>query len=453
MRRIKRLISILVLMILIVGNAIGCSGKDKKDSKNTLVVYSLYNDRTVADLINSYRNKNIKIEYKIGITESEDGRSSTEEEAIKLLNTEMMSGNSPDIIILDNLNTDNYVKKDLLDDIKDVISKNKEDIFENVFKLYDTDGKIYSFPLRMDIPIISGKELDTNIKDLKSLEEAVINSNNGKLFDVYTSKEMAALLYNSCEKSWINDDNSINEDKLKEFLECSKSIYQVVSKRISDEDRSAHDIEINSYNKIFDKDGYVKEYYLTSSDNYYDNFIGDSSKFAIGTINSYRSKVVLESINSKYNVQYSSWEGQNGVFFLPKLEVGICSNSKNKKNAKELIEYVLFNEDSQYELSGISTNKNICLNSLKYFTEETLGTMSVTDHNNVQYELSLAAIDESKINEFISSVDKLQLSSKVSYSMYDKVIDYMSDYIDNKSPIDKTLKNIKDKLELYLQEK
>ena len=305
----------------------------------------------------------------------------------------------------------------------------------------------------MDIPIISGKELDPNIKDLKSLEEAVINCGNGKLFDVYSSKEMVALLYNSCEKSWIKDGNSINEDKLKEFLESVKKIYDVVSKGISDEDRSAHDVEINSYNKIFDKEGYIKDFYLTSEDSYYSNFIGNPSKFAIGTIDSYRSKIVLEGIKNRYNVQHSFWKGQNGAFFLPKFEVGICSNSKKKKEAQELIEYVLFNEDSQYELSGISTNKKVCINSFKYYTDETLGTMSVKDNNNVEYVLDLAAIDENKINEFISLVDELEVSSKVSYSMYDKIIDYMSDYIDNRSTIDKTIKSIKDKLELYLREK
>ena len=50
-------------------------------------------------------------------------------------------------------------------------------------------------------------------------------------------------------------------------------------------------------------------------------------------------------------------------------------------------------------------------------------------------------------------MDELEVSSKVSYSMYDKIIDYMSDYIDNRSTIDKTIKSIKDKLELYLREK
>ena len=112
-------------------NIIGCNEKNDKSLKNTLVVYSLYYDRTLSDLINSYENKHkeIKIEYKIGITESEEGASSTEEEAIKLLNTEMMSGNCPDIIVLDNLNTENYIKKNLLDDMKDIISKNEEDFF------------------------------------------------------------------------------------------------------------------------------------------------------------------------------------------------------------------------------------------------------------------------------------------------------------------------------------
>lgn len=67
-------------------------------------IYSLYENTSIRQYGARYQNDNphIVINYEVGITE---GSGQTENDAIKTLNTELMSSNGPDILILDNLSS------------------------------------------------------------------------------------------------------------------------------------------------------------------------------------------------------------------------------------------------------------------------------------------------------------------------------------------------------------
>lgn len=75
----------------------------------------------------------------------------TESDALRTLNTEIMAGKGPDIILLDGM-SESYLEQGLLEDISDVIEKyTKNDLlFENIIDAYtDKDGKVYSIPTRL----------------------------------------------------------------------------------------------------------------------------------------------------------------------------------------------------------------------------------------------------------------------------------------------------------------
>ena len=96
----------------------------KSEKKDEVKVYSLYENNLISQLVSKYNveNSNINIIYDIGIKE---GEKTTKSEAIEKLNNEILLGNGPEILILDDLPYDLYEEKGFLDDMEYVIKKSK----------------------------------------------------------------------------------------------------------------------------------------------------------------------------------------------------------------------------------------------------------------------------------------------------------------------------------------
>ena len=93
--------------------------KTKKDAPKEITIYGLYNTAMVENSIARYKKNHpeLNIKFKIGM----DSEKATVSDAIKTLNTEIVAGKGPDILILDGLPVDEYIEEDLLEDISDII--------------------------------------------------------------------------------------------------------------------------------------------------------------------------------------------------------------------------------------------------------------------------------------------------------------------------------------------
>lgn len=418
-----------------------------KNEKRTLTIYSLYEDRGIKQAISMYENKHkdIDINYEIGCMEL------SEEEALKTLNTELIAGNGPDIIIFDGIDSENYIEKDMLVDLGDIVLNN-DDLFENVVNEYNNEGHVYSFPLCINVPIIAGREIDSTIKDINSLEEYILNDNGERqLIEAYTAEEIIALFYRSNGNNFINEDKSINEENLKGFLEKCKEIYSKVEKTNPEEKKNKDKEEKDYLLNVISENQYVKDYYLNISDKYYTCLFEDYPTFAFGIIESIDSKMVLNAIDEKDNIKYNIWNGTEGSYFIPKFEVGVSKNG-NEAIAKEFINEILSDTKGEYDLLNISSNKEASINALSEITEDTLDQMDVVDNNGTTYSIDFKVLDNNKINEFINEISSLQSSAKVNNIIFDKVINEMASYVSGEKNIDDTINAIKNSLEIYLME-
>lgn len=418
-----------------------------KNEKRTLTIYSLYEDRGIKQAISMYENKHkdIDINYEIGCMEL------SEEEALKTLNTELIAGNGPDIIIFDGIDSENYIEKDMLVDLGDIVLNN-DDLFENVVNEYNNEGHVYSFPLCINVPIIAGREIDSTIKDINSLEEYILNDNGERqLIEAYTAEEIIALFYRSNGNNFINEDKSINEENLKGFLEKCKEIYSKVEKTNPEEKKNKDKEEKDYLLNVISENQYVKDYYLNISDKYYTCLFEDYPTFAFGIIESIDSKMVLNAIDEKDDIKYNIWNGTEGSYFIPKFEVGVSKNG-NEAIAKEFINEILSDTKGEYDLLNISSNKEASINALSEITEDTLDQMDVVDNNGTTYSIDFKVLDNNKINEFINEISSLQSSAKVNNIIFDKVINEMASYVSGEKNIDDTINAIKNSLEIYLME-
>ena len=128
-----------------------------------LTGYSLLDNSYIRQVAAVFQKKypDIYLNLEVGMT-GEDGMTTTD--ALKTLNTEIMAGNGPDVMILDGIPENTYIEKGMLADIRSILDKAEEEggILDNIRKPYQQeDGSQYVMPLRFSIPLLQGNKEDT----------------------------------------------------------------------------------------------------------------------------------------------------------------------------------------------------------------------------------------------------------------------------------------------------
>lgn len=370
------------------------------------------------------------------------------------MNTELMSGNGPDIILFDHINYKEYIDRGILENFNDVIDEYKDSIYKNVYDNYNEDG-IYVFPLRINIPYINGYYVD-NINDLKSFAKVIqeVNGNSrGNIMDIYYIDELIYLLYNSSVESWINEDNSINNKNIKEYLKSIKMIYDVTIAKQSDENIKLHEKKKKIFIDDYGENGYLKNMYLNRSLSNEIYMYNEDKHYDIGYLNSIYSLNDIEGYNSIKNTNIKLWQGQVGKHYLATLLIGINKNSKNIDVAKDLVKSLFSDKAQKLEDNyGFSVNKNICKMDFNNNIDLRKGEFSVTNEKGEIEKCKTIELSNEYIEEFINTVESLNVSVENNTDILEQVKKYIKEYLEGSKTLNQTLKAIEDKLEVYLSE-
>ena len=422
---------------------------DIKLEKKTFTIYSLYENEIINQVIRKYssENENVDIKYEIGIETMDSSKTVNDE--IKNLNIDIVSGNGPDLIVLDDLPIKSYVDKGLLLNLNDISSQiiGGENLFNNFFEiLKNNKSEIHFVPLRFALQSISAKEIN-DINNLNKLTE-VIKTLDGKenIMDIYEPSDLVWLLYRSCGEDWIINENEIERNKLIEFLNSTKTIYNIIVNSISDE----------KLNKDYDKrerfgDALNGESY--SSVNYYDRnnldeiLYSNGPRINISNITTIYDLSKIESIKKYRNdINYEFWNGQDTQFIIPVCSIGINSKSEAIDLASEFL-IKCFNYDYQRVAQdcGLPVNLNVFRKNLSSDELETSESRYTIEGELIETTIKKLSEDEINILEKnIGQINRILVPDKL---VLNQIIEYIEEYI-----LDETLLNIENKLQLYLSE-
>ena len=122
----------------------GCSGRKDKKEDGVIHLYTLKDNDQLWQSAKLFEEKfpENQVVIDVGVSE-EDGK--TVSDAIRSLNTEIMAGNGPDIILMDGLPIEDYIEKGVLEDLSDMVDsvkENGEEFFENVLSSYKKGEKV-----------------------------------------------------------------------------------------------------------------------------------------------------------------------------------------------------------------------------------------------------------------------------------------------------------------------
>lgn len=324
-----------------------------------LTVYSLREDEDLRQAVSLYQAKHLDtfVSYEVGM---EEGGSVTREDAIKKLNTEVMAGSGPDLIVMDDLPFQSYVNKGLLLDLTDYLAQysTQEPLFDNVIDALKVDGKAYVAPATFGVPRLVGQEsVVSGMTDLSGIGAGV-----EKLRDAHPGDDIIGV----CDAEtvlkrfamtdaplWISGNGSLNREEIGAFLEESKRIYDAQMDGIREEIVQAYAEEDNTrYSMNMSVD-------WTLANSIF-KYISGSQHLISGWIDTAYGYMESESIEKTKGYEDSRvvpLQGECSGLFLPKTMLGISAASARTEDAKEFLGFFL-SAEVQQNYYGLPLNQN-----------------------------------------------------------------------------------------------
>lgn len=423
-----------------------------------LTVYSLLDNSYIRQVAAIFQKKypDIYLSLEVGMT-GEDGMTTTD--ALKTLNTEIMAGNGPDVMILDGIPEDTYIEKGMLADISSILDKaEKEDgILDNIREPYkEEDGSQYVMPLRFSIPLIQGNREDVEkAGDIVSMADMLESYQ-----DEYTEMNMPLSLMGVGPEgflrafadvnapAWQKEDGSLNEDAVMEYLEQAGRIY-------------AAGKESMDYIKEM-AGGYVyslSELPLVSNVSAsVMSLLSGYVKMAAGRLASPEDLANMYSVEQKMgDITHSLWNGQAQNCFIPSQIVGISAKAEQKEAAEKLVEF-LFTKEGQ----EIGSNSGFPVNEAVYDSEDywaagddqgCLGTTGAGNANTGEYvEMDIVRADEETTKEIQELGKTLTTPSRGNEIILNAIAENGTRYLNGEISLEEAAKGTIQQVNLYLAE-
>jgi len=311
-------------------------------------VYALNDNQAIRQAISNFQTKNP--DYYINLEIGMSGEDSiTASDALSTLNTNILAGNGPDLILLDQMPVDSYIEKGLLEDLADVVEECKKDstFFENILNYKQTKDGVYVIPTRFALPVVAGTdETIKNVTDLSSLRTEIqrLRSENPDVASILGPDNAEALLgklLNTSLVKIVKEDGTLDKDGLTEFLSAAKEIYD--SNYQPDEDAENYYMSVN---------GMDSNVLLNMP-----TVLSKGQKMNIGKLDGVWALGSLVSMNDEVDWSYNVLAGLSQNVFIPQDTIGISAKSEEKDAARKFLKYLLSGENqSSIQPSGFPVN-------------------------------------------------------------------------------------------------
>lgn len=328
-----------------------------------LKLYSLEENDMLRQAITIFQleNPEIYVIYEVGMGKD---NSITRDDALKKLNTQIMAGEGPDILILDNMPVDSYIEKGMLLDLSDCLNSMDEETrpFENIVNSFKVEDKVYMIPCEIQLPVIVGREkYVSKAKDLESVADMMedIRKDNPEkdILNISSEKGIMRLFSMLSEPSWKTKEGGIDKGAIENFLQQAKRIFDAQMDGLSDEIledyEGKQDSFLEYYGYRFDESDYVR---MTS----WVSILGEYCQVQCGAVQ-WRSDLTtsfsLSKVKGFEDVVLMPLNEGDQTIFIPQSLVGINAASSEIEKAEKMLK-VLFGKENQISLyNGLPVNQ------------------------------------------------------------------------------------------------
>lgn len=374
-------------------------------------IYSLTENRSVRQAITDYRRRHtdLYVRYEVGM-EGDSGL--TAEDAVKRLNTQVLSGEGPDVLILDGLPMEAWMEKGMLQDIRPVLDGLEEELFANVVDGFtDGDGAIFAMPMCIRVPLLAGdRDAVGRMEDLKSIadeaERLRADHPQGGIFGIRDPETMLALFGMVSSPAWEGEDGRMDPEAVAEFLIQVKRICDAEQAGTVPEQarRQAQEAEeMASYgidpvqsrmeicNNVLD----IPRGYAMAAAGYTEGI-----------------QLCLDNVTSVLRLDegldYRTFNGQASGVFLPVSMVGISSRTAQKAEAEEFVRLIFSAQTQEHLYEGWPVNRAAYEARFAVSEEnDSNGSMMLAMDDGTEQELELVWPDQAERERFTGLVESL----------------------------------------------
>lgn len=411
-----------------------------------LTIYTLEDNQNIRQAITQfqriYPDYYIKLEIGMG---GDDAM--TVSDALRALNTDILGGTGPDILLLDGMPVDSYIEKGLLYDLGEAIETiaAENNFFEKVLYMNKTGEGFYAVPTRFSIPVIAGLSENlsriTGLNTLSAATEALRLENQDipSILGSYTGEQLVELFYNTSSGAFIKEDGTLDEGPLTDFLTRVKEIYeQNASEGFGNED------------SIIGADSVLRNLITILSN---EQLLSAEELTGISELNT------LISINKEVGWDYQLLSGQAGSTFIPMDMVGVNAKSENIEASLEIVKSLLSLDLQKISQSpGFPVNVDafdeLCQEQLNASGTDSSMSMAIGIMTDDGQSKSIAIEpgtqeDYAQLKKYLEAVDTPANTNEI---IRNAVLEGASGCMTGDVTVEKAVSNIMKKINLYLAE-
>ncbi len=425
-----------------------------------LTIYSLEDDYTIRQAVSLYQKKNpgIYIRYEVGMS---GGDGVVREDAVKNLNTKIMSGSAPDLIVLDGLPEQSYKEKGILADLTDLEKglTGENALFPNLVDAFRQEGKLYSLPVRFRIPLMVG-DPDTlkGITSLVSFADAVERLRQehpqGSILRQITEEQILYTLGLSCSGAWLGEDGKLDEGKLTEFLTQAKRVYDA---EIAGWDSAElKEMQQRMMSLWTEADGLLWEDYSASASGISMDIAMEDSYLGIGTTRGMNGdfNMVSTLAGQEDDIDYASYPGQVQDSFVPDTCIGIYANSIENELALDFFRFLFGTELQDLDLPGGLPMNMASFEKQKIDPNEGKdnSSISIGGERGESFHLEILWVTEEHFQRIHDIVDAAKTASRSDSVIEQTVLEIGPKALNGSLSVEDTVKEIVKKAAIYLAE-
>ena len=408
-----------------------------------LTVYALHDSTLLRQAVALFQKENSGVFVKVQIGRSGDD-GITAEDAVKTLNTEIMAGNVPDVLVLDGLPVDSYIEKGLLADISGVVEEidSSDGLFANIKNAYERDGAYYCLPARFYPVVIcgvqealeAGTSLDTFADYVGRAKE---ENPDQKIIPEISARGILWTLFKADSANWLKEDQTMDQERLTNWLKAAKTMYDATE---HSDPAFAYQFDDTLYGTI--GVGAMR--------------VGEKEAAAgCGTLVSAGGLADMLAFLDPESVQYGYFNGRDGKSFTPHLMVGISSTGNDQETAGAFLKTFLGKECGGADQDGFPVNragwKKVEEDAIKKFgTDGGIGISISGDGGGKSYQMD--DIDQEVMDELTVLLESLTMPSITEASIEEAVLTQGESYLKGTLPLEDAVSAICQKMNLYFAE-
>lgn len=415
-----------------------------------LTIYGLEESATITQAISRFQKEHpdVKVNYRIGTQEE---ASTTKADQIRVLNTELLSGNGADILVLDGLPAKSYIEKGVLEDMTDFYKEMEEKNFllNNVVSGMKEEKHLYGMPARVKVLGIYGSQKEVKAMDsLDDLEKYLDSSSEDKLLGTVSYECYLKLLMKINYKELFQDNKNeaVSEEGLEKLLRTTKKLGEAAG-----------------------SDAYTTmEYYLKrmpgETEESIKKTMGSDILEGISTRNDLDARkknqaVIVEAKGISDLMVPCSVIGELGTkafgihnLYLPKAVVGVNKSSENKELAKEFLAFLFSEEIQSLDLGdGFPVNEN-ALDSWCGREKNENGESIMMSGGEDGTEFSAEEPSGRELKQFADIEKEADTPIQIDEAVMEMIVDEGTAYFKGEKSLEDAIKNITNKAETYLAE-